>query len=125
MKFWFVPALLAAPMLALACGACVEDKVAATYDHAVVQAAAAQKKQMVFCEVQGLVTPSRMRAAAARVPGIDVSSVRVSTDPGAMSFALDPKVSTADAAALKVASHVGGGVKIVVLKVPAPARPAG
>lgn len=124
MKFWFVPALLAAPMLALACGACVEDKVAATYDHAVVQAAAAQKKQMVFCEVQGLVTPSRMRAAAARVPGIDASSVRVSTDPAAMSFALDPKVQSAEAAAFKVANHLGGGVKILVLNVPLPARPA-
>ena len=125
MKFWVVPAVLAVPALALACGACDEDKVAATYDHAVVQAAAAQKKQMVFCEVQGLVTPARMRAAAARVAGIDASSVRVSTDPAAVSFALDPNVQSADAAASKVASRLGGGVKILVLKVPVPASPAG
>lgn len=125
MKSWIVPVSVALPGLAFACGACVEDKVAATYDHAVVQAAAAQKKQMVFCEVQGFVTPSRMRAAAARVPGIDASSVRVSTHPAAISFALDSKVQSADAAASKIASRLGGGVKILVLKVPVPSSPAG
>lgn len=30
---------LAAAQMALACGACVEDKVAATYDHAVIHIA--------------------------------------------------------------------------------------
>ena len=37
----------------LACGVCAEDKMAATYDHAVVQRAAAQKRLVVYCDVQG------------------------------------------------------------------------
>src|SRR5580765_7106188 len=36
------------PAASLACGACDEDKVAATYDHAVIDAAMARHQRVVF-----------------------------------------------------------------------------
>ena len=44
----FVVGLCAAPMTAIACGACVEDRVAATYDHAVMTQAVARHHVLVF-----------------------------------------------------------------------------
>ena len=49
-----------------ACGACIEDKVAATYDQAVID-----------------------RAVASKVRGVQVGSLRTSTSPPAFSFVLD------------------------------------
>lgn len=85
----FAIALALAPR-AWACGACVEDKIAATYDHAVVQGAAARGRVIVFCELSGSIDPSRVRKAAAGIRGLDRASVRISANPGALSFALDP-----------------------------------
>ena len=39
------------PIVALACGACVEDMVAANYDHAIVDAAIAKHQPVVFVAV--------------------------------------------------------------------------
>jgi hypothetical protein len=75
---------------AQACGACDEDKVAATYDHATMQRAATRKEAMVFCEVQGpTYTLSQARRVAARTTGVNVSSVRTSAQPATLSFAVD------------------------------------
>jgi len=82
-------ALLALAPTAWGCGVCVEDKVAATYDYAVVQKAAATGKAMVYCEVKGPFDARRLRNAARQVRGLDTASVRVSPQPAAMSFALD------------------------------------
>jgi hypothetical protein len=61
----------AAPATALACGACDEDKIAATYDHAVIDAAIARHRQVVFVAIDGPVDVQRIRArivaAAAKV----------------------------------------------------------
>lgn len=80
-----------APSTSHACGACIEDKVAATYDHAVVQSAAASGNVMVFCEVTGALDMSRLKEAARRVRGVKPQSVRVSAQPPALSFAVDPR----------------------------------
>lgn len=74
---------------AAACGACLEDKIAATYDYAVIQQAAAQGDVVVFCELGGTVDASRLRAAARRVRGLDAASMRIAEAPPALSFALD------------------------------------
>jgi hypothetical protein len=109
------------PALAWACGACAEDKMAATYDHAVVQAAAAQQQQVVFCDVQGRVEPARLRDAASQVAGVDPASIRTSVEPAAMSFALDTKLLDPDAAAAQIRSKLNEpGVNLVVLKGLAP-----
>lgn len=84
-------ALLAATTTVLACGYCVEDKIAATYDHAVVTQAFARKHHVVFLHVDG-VPPSRaaLERAAYAAPGVDAGSVRVAADLLTVSFAYDP-----------------------------------
>lgn len=86
------------PMTSLACGACIEDKIAATYDHRVAERAAAAGDVMVFCELNGPFDLSRLKAAAERVRGIKPRSVRISLQPAALSFAVDPRLRSPQAA---------------------------
>jgi len=104
------------PALAFACGACDEDKMAATYDHAVSQDAAAHQKAVVYCAVQGASQPDRLRAVAAQIDGVDPASVRVSSEPAALSFALDKSVQSPEAAVAQMHKALGGQVKLVVIK---------
>ena len=69
---------------ALACGVCVDDKVAAVYDHALLQRAFAAKRTVAFFALGGkVIDDERSRreiAAQARLlPGVDPAGVRVST----------------------------------------------
>ena len=87
-------AFAAAPFsMAWACGACDEDKIAATYDHAVIDRAASGHHQVVFVAVDGPVDAAkigrRVAAAASKVPGVVSGSLRTSLSPTAFSFALD------------------------------------
>lgn len=93
---WIViAAALAAttPGTGLACGACDEDKIAATYDHAVIDAAIAQHRQVVFVAIDGPVVAkrvgSRLAAAASKVRGVQAGTLRTSLAPPAFSFVLD------------------------------------
>ena len=91
MRIFLGAALLAASTAALACGYCVEDKIAATYDHAVVTQAFARKHHVVFLHVDGAVTSrAAFERAAYAAPGVDAGSVRVSSDLLTVSFAYDP-----------------------------------
>ena len=99
---------------AFACGTCDEDKIAATYDHAVVQRAAHAKHAMVYCAVQGAFEPAQLAAAARRLRGVDGASVRVSREPAALSFALDTRRQPVDAALRSLAAqHRAGGIVLV------------
>jgi hypothetical protein len=75
---------------AQACGYCVEDKIAAVYDHAVVSTALAAQHQVVFMHVEGPATRPALEQAA-NAAGADRGSVRVSSDLLTVSFAFDPK----------------------------------
>ena len=81
------------PTAVHACGACVEDKVAATYDHAVIHAAIAKRQQVVFVAVDAAVDVTkigaRIAAAAPKVHGVVAGTLRTSVTPPAFSFALD------------------------------------
>ncbi|HWP10570.1 MAG TPA: hypothetical protein VNN06_02020 [Ramlibacter sp.] len=99
-----------------ACGVCVEDKVAATYDHAVVRQAAAKGKVVVFCEVQGGLDARRIRSAARRVRGVDMSSLRLSSQPAALSFALDPAQQSPQAAVLAMQSAAPAGTRLAIVR---------
>jgi len=94
-------ALGAASMPAAACGACIEDKVAATYDHAVVTRAAARHQVVVFASIEGNANAATLardvKAAAARAPGVDRASIRTAADPAALSFAVDPRIAAPEA----------------------------
>jgi hypothetical protein len=94
-----VIALLAAALLgsgpAAACGACDEDKVAATYDQAVIDAAKAGHRQVVFVAVNGPVDmkkiATRLQGSAGRIRGVQAGSLRTSGAPPAFSFTLDAR----------------------------------
>ncbi len=88
----FAAALLAAggSAPARACGACIEDRVAATYDHGVIERAMAKRQQVVFVAIDGDVDASAVDRSigGARVPGVVTGSLRTSASPAAFSFAL-------------------------------------
>ena len=101
-----------------ACGACDEDKVAATYDHAIVQRAAARRQLVVFCEVQGpAYDPGRLRRAAARTSGVDAASVRTSASPSTLSFTVDPRKRSAQSAAAALQRDAPAGTRIAIVRV--------
>jgi len=86
--------LLAASQACLACGVCVEDKIAAVYDHAAVQQALAAKRTVVFFAIDGkLVADERTKRAISNIarttPGVDAASVRVSCELASMALAFD------------------------------------
>jgi hypothetical protein len=106
----------------LACGVCVEDKVAATYDHAVVMKAGALRHLVVFGEIDGAVDMNLVTAglptAAKRVQGIDRGTLRTSASPPAFSFALDPAAQAPVAAVADLQRRLRmQGVKLSVLRV--------
>jgi hypothetical protein len=80
---------------ALACGFCVEDKVAAVYDHALVSRALGAGHHVAFCGIEGVVTGraaqrGEITRALDGVAGVDRGSVRVSLVHATLSFAFDP-----------------------------------
>lgn len=114
---------LAAPA-AWACGTCAEDKVAATYDHALLQRAAKQGRVLVFCEVAGAWDMARLQAAARQTRGVDPDSLRFSREQSAMSFALDTRRQSAQGAALAIQRGAPEGTRVRIVQVmgtPAPA----
>jgi hypothetical protein len=83
------------PIATLACGACVEDRIAATYDYATINAAIAKHQQVVFVAVDGPISAklidTRIVAAASKVRGVQTGTLRTSLSPQAFSFVLDPE----------------------------------
>ena len=114
---WAFVGALAAPA-AFACGVCVEDKIAVTYDYDVVQQAAARHHVVVFAAVEASFDPQALRNAAARVPGVDRASVRAATSPRALSFALDPRRSNPLAALAAIEREPAlAGVRLSLIRV--------
>jgi hypothetical protein len=107
---------------ALACGVCVEDKIAATYDHAVVTEAAARHHVVVFAAVEGSGVPAEasraLKDVAARLKGVDRGSVRAADSPRALSFALDPRSATPEAALAAIQREPkAAGVRLTLIRV--------
>ncbi|MBC8021534.1 MAG: hypothetical protein H7Y14_00325, partial [Burkholderiales bacterium] len=51
---------MSALLLALACGICLEDKVAATYDHGMVMRATSRGQVVVFAEPRAPIDGARL-----------------------------------------------------------------
>jgi len=88
-------ALAVAAPNAQACGHCIEDKVAAVYDHAVVTAALARKHQVVFFALDGKLAGTEaerrlIEQTAQSAQGIDPGTLRVSSELASLSVAFDP-----------------------------------
>jgi hypothetical protein len=118
-----IAALLAAtaPATGMACGACDEDKIAATYDHAVIDAAIARHRQVVFVAIDGPVDAqligTRLTAAAAKVRGVQAGTLRTSQAPPAFSFVLDT-TQTPHAAVAEFRKAVGdSSARLTVLRI--------
>ena len=85
----------------LACGYCVEDKVAAVYDHTSIKQAIAKGHRVAFFAIDGTLEANSGQAAAIeraaiRTTGVDMNGVRVSIDSAALSVSFDPRRSTAE-----------------------------
>ena len=84
---------------ALACGYCVEDKMAAAYDHAVVTRALSQKHHVAFFHIDGPLAPGQstkraLEAIANSAAGADPGSSRVSVESSSLAVAFDPRRSS-------------------------------
>jgi hypothetical protein len=81
---------------ALACGYCVEDKIASVYDHAVITRALEARHQIAFFGIDGAVVVDtksvrEIEALAGNVEGADKGSLRISLDSAALAVAFDPR----------------------------------
>ena len=89
-------ATCAAASTASACGVCVEDKIAAVYDHAAVTRALEVNNTVVFFAIEGAIPAGaaalrKIAAIAASAPGVDKQSVRVSRDGASLAISFDPR----------------------------------
>jgi len=92
-------------------------RVLATYDHEVVRRANLQGRVMVFREVRGALDARRLKAAASRISGIDVSSLRTSANPATVSFALDDRRQSPQAAVNALQAMAPRGTELVIVQV--------
>jgi len=88
-------------MTALACGYCIEDRVAAVYDQKVVDAAARGHRTVAFFSIEGEVrddaASKRAVGAALRAAGAAGGSSRVALVNAACSMAYDPSRTSLEA----------------------------
>lgn len=88
--------LALASSAAIACGYCVEDRIAAVYDHALQQRTLASHHQVAFFAWDGPLardegSRQKMLALAEATPGVDKGSARVAMEPAALAVAFDPQ----------------------------------
>jgi hypothetical protein len=113
------------PVSGRTCGACVEDRVALVYDHAVVRQAAASGGVVVFCDVHGNLDLTRLSLVARGAPGVKPDSVRVSRQPAVLSFAVQPRTITPADAVQGMQRALGKSMQLSIVHLLAPEpRPA-
>ncbi len=93
---------LAASLSSFGCGYCIEDRVAAVYDHSVITEALDKRHQIAFFALEGKLPAEgqarRVVADALRsAKGIDSQSLRVSVASASLSLSYDAaRISPAD-----------------------------
>ena len=108
---------------ALACGHCVEDRIAAAYDHAAVVRALSQRHHVVFFHVDGTLSPgdgarSSLRAAVDSTVGVDKGSFRASIEALTISFAFDPERTSLAKVQMSIERRLAArGLSLVPLRV--------
>ena len=95
----FASLLLMSTSSAIACGHCIEDKVAAVYDHAIVAKAVHEKHVVAFFGIEGpLVVNSaskqEIQKMMSSINGIDPNTSRISLETGSISIAFNPAILT-------------------------------
>ena len=94
LRAFFGTAALAWGGFAQACGVCVEDKMAAVYDHAVVTKALGQKHRVAFFHVDGPLAAgaaTRQLLENVTATAVDRGSVRASVESASLALAFDPQ----------------------------------
>ena len=78
---------------AFGCGYCVEDKIAAVYDHAALTQAHAKQQTTVYFAIDGAIRDpaSSLKAIIERTKGVAKGSARVSVEAGALAVSFDPR----------------------------------
>jgi hypothetical protein len=87
--------LLAPAAAAVACGYCVEDKVAAAYDHSVIVRSLDHRHEVAFFAIESTLAASprlsrEIQNTLESTRGVDRGTARVSHDGTSLSFAYDP-----------------------------------
>jgi len=87
--------LLVPSAAAFACGHCVEDKVAAAYDHSVIVRSLERRHEVAFFAIEGALAANsqlsrEIQNALESTRGVDRGTPRVSPDGTSLSFAYDP-----------------------------------
>ena len=87
--------LLMSTSSVIACGHCIEDKVAAVYDHAIVVKAVHEKHIVAFFGIEGPLvvnTTSKqdIQKILCSINGVDPNTSRISLETGSISFAYNP-----------------------------------
>jgi hypothetical protein len=78
---------------AIACGYCVEDKIAAVYDYAAVTQAHAKKQTVVYFAIDGMIRDAApvLKTMVERTNGVEKGSARVSVEARALAVTFDPR----------------------------------
>jgi hypothetical protein len=89
--------LLIGTTSAIACGHCIEDKVAAVYDHAIVAKAVREKHVVAFFGVEGplvvnTASKQEIQQMMGSISGVDPNTSRISLETGSISLAFNPIV---------------------------------
>ena len=87
---------------AWACGHCVEDRIAAVYDHALILSTQARKQQIAYFAWDGALArdqASRLKLLTLidDTPGVDKGSTHLSMEPAAFAVVFDPRRSSGPA----------------------------
>ncbi len=121
-------ALLAGAGPSRACGVCVEDRVAAVYDHAVVEGAYQRGHAVAFLGIDGgqpldAGRARAVRAALAAVAGVERDSIRVSPESASCSAAYDPRLASPEALAARASRRLERlGLTLLALPFGGPGR---
>ena len=122
MRWLVLVVLMGFQLETLACGICIDDKVASCYDHAVVTGAKARGDAVAFLAIEGpLVVDAEMRGAVLRTlrsaSGVQRASARVSLENAALSFAYDPRRASLDGIRAALDAQLGRhGLKVKLLR---------
>jgi hypothetical protein len=102
---------------ALACGHCIEDRVAMVYDYAVEQQAEREGLDIAYLGIDGTVSDDTLRAALAGEAGIAVATLRIAAAPRAAAFAWNTRETGLDALLARANERLAaGGAALVVLR---------
>ena len=87
--------LLVSTSSVIACGHCIEDKVAAVYDHTIVSKAVSEKHIVAFFGIEGplvvnAASKQEMQKIISSISGVDPNTSRISLETGSISLAFNP-----------------------------------